>query len=178
MFSHKKKMERKKYRERILAEYDHYYNLLEHVPRSLRNDKEFVLTAVKRHGCDIRFAHESLQKDRDIILAAVKQNACALLHVDKSIRNDREIVLTAIKHDGCALAFLGVSLSKNMEIVLIAVKNTPRAFQHAHESIRNRYMDVYDFIHKKSDERIELLMQDEVLQCRKINVLSATIFYF
>ncbi|MEI7488669.1 MAG: DUF4116 domain-containing protein [Chryseobacterium sp.] len=59
----------------------------------LRNDKDFVLQAVKQRGVALSFASEDLKNDRDVVLEAVKQNGVALRFASEDLKNDREVVL-------------------------------------------------------------------------------------
>lgn len=45
-----------------------------YVPDKLRDDKEIILEAVKKHGLDLEYASDDLKLDIDVVRAAVKQN--------------------------------------------------------------------------------------------------------
>ncbi len=38
----------------------------------MKNDKDFVLTLVKKNGLALKYASKELQNDKEIILAAIK----------------------------------------------------------------------------------------------------------
>ncbi len=51
----------------------------EYASEVLRNDREMVLTAVRRDVLFLEYASEALRNDRAVVLKAVRQYALALL---------------------------------------------------------------------------------------------------
>ena len=51
---------------------------LKHVPIEIQNDRDIVLTAVKRCGEALAYASDDLKNDHEIVLAAVTENGYAL----------------------------------------------------------------------------------------------------
>ena len=49
--------------------------------KSIRNDKEIVLEAVKKKGLILKYASYELREDKEIALAAVKQDKRALEYI-------------------------------------------------------------------------------------------------
>eukprot|EP01064_Diplonema_japonicum_P023652 TRINITY_DN3406_c0_g1_i4.p1 TRINITY_DN3406_c0_g1~~TRINITY_DN3406_c0_g1_i4.p1 ORF type:complete len:592 (+),score=167.79 TRINITY_DN3406_c0_g1_i4:54-1829(+) len=54
---------------------------LQHVSERLQGDKDFVLSAVKHDGLNLRYATEHLRNDPDVVRAAVQDNGLALCFV-------------------------------------------------------------------------------------------------
>ena len=113
------------------------YKLYEFIDDELKNDRSFILEAVKLKPYYIlKHALDEFKKDKKIVLEAVKLTGYALEFADISLKKDREIVLTAVKHDGLALQFADVSLRNDKKIVLEALKQNSAAFKYADDSLK------------------------------------------
>ena len=80
------------------------------IENELRNDKEFVLKAVKQDGWTLYHASKELKNDKEFVLEAVKQNGWALYYASKELRNDKEVVLEAVKQNGQAFKYASEEL--------------------------------------------------------------------
>ncbi|EFC39937.1 predicted protein [Naegleria gruberi] len=71
-------------------------NAIEHVPISLRNNKEIMLASVKSNPESIKFASYVLRNDYDVVKEAVYRRGSLLEFVeDPLIRNDKDIIIIA-----------------------------------------------------------------------------------
>eukprot|EP00929_Paragymnodinium_shiwhaense_P097093 TRINITY_DN58856_c0_g1_i1.p1 TRINITY_DN58856_c0_g1~~TRINITY_DN58856_c0_g1_i1.p1 ORF type:complete len:372 (+),score=76.64 TRINITY_DN58856_c0_g1_i1:237-1352(+) len=110
----------------------HYTPHLASYPR----DREFVLHAVSRDGCQLFSAAPELKGDREVVLAAVRQNAAALHYADAWLQADREIFLSAVRGDGSVLQHADSKLRMDKEIVLAAVLQDGTALEYAPKHLR------------------------------------------
>eukprot|EP01046_Picozoa_sp_COSAG06_P045733 COSAG06_NODE_6367_length_2964_cov_7.097382_2_plen_338_part_00 len=79
-------------KERAMARVDIAgYHALEHAPEELRDNRGFVLAAVKANGYALQHASEELRNDREIVLAAVKQFGGALRYASPELQHDPEM---------------------------------------------------------------------------------------
>ena len=71
-----------------------YHNMILHnmknkdimtTSKELKADKDFVLKAVKRDGCALRYASEALKADKNVVLEAVKQKGNALMYASEAL---------------------------------------------------------------------------------------------
>ena len=69
---------------------------IKHASEDEKNNREFVLEAVKQRGWNLQYASEDLKNDRHIVLEAVKQRGGNLQYASEDLKNDREIVLIAL----------------------------------------------------------------------------------
>ena len=90
----------------------------------LKNDKEFVLEAVKSSGEALEYASKELQNDKEVVLEAIKSNGydIALKYASEDLRGDKEVVMEAVKQCGEALEFASKELRGDKEVVLIALR--------------------------------------------------------
>lgn len=65
--------------------------ILYYASKSLRDDKDMVLTAVSTKGIILKYASKRLRQDKDVAIAAVKQNKKAFEYIDDSIKNEDTI---------------------------------------------------------------------------------------
>ena len=100
-----------------------------------RSNKAVVLAAAGSKVDALLWASPELRDDRDVLLTAVKRFGCALRYAD-SMREDREIVLIAVAQDGDALQFVG-RLTADKQVVLTAVRQYPWALQYASDTMRS-----------------------------------------
>ena len=75
---------------------DLYFIPLNYASKQLQNDKEVVLTAVKKNGLALDYASNAL-KDTKVVLAAVKQNGFALSYASLKLKADKDLILAAFK---------------------------------------------------------------------------------
>jgi len=121
-----------------------YVYILELVSEELKNDKEIILAAVKKHGFALKYASEKLKDDKEVVLAAVNQSSSALIdkdsaleHASERLKDDKEVVLAAVKKRGSALKYASERLKDDKEVVLVALKEKGSALEHASEKLKN-----------------------------------------
>ena len=107
------------------------------VSEEMKNDREFMLTAVQQKSGTLLYASDELQNDREMVLAAVKQDGNFLHYVSRELQNDFEIALAAVQQNGYALGSIACKLYKNREIVLAAVKQVGKALKYASNELKN-----------------------------------------
>ena len=111
---------------------------LQHLSKSLRNDKRLVLTAVKQNGFALVHASKSLQNNREVVMAAVNQKGCALIHASTALKNDKEIILVAVKKsEGVALMHASMSVKSDRAFVLLLMSHSGHALRYVPESLKN-----------------------------------------
>ena len=59
----------------------------------ISNNKELMLSAVKRNGCNLQFVSKSLQADPEIVKAAVKENINALKFASPLLKNNTDFLI-------------------------------------------------------------------------------------
>ena len=111
-------------------------------------EPEFVLEAVKEHGCALMFASGQLRNDRQFVAEAVRQRGSALQFVSKDLQSDREIVLEAVRQDGTALQFAAKNLHGDGAIVRAAVQQNGSALQFAFEDLQSDRKVVLEAVRK------------------------------
>lgn len=98
--------------------------LLKHVSRKFRQDKEIVLAAVQQNPILLQFASESLKNDKEIVLAALKKDKWSFQYAGSLIQNDKQFVLELIKSNPFAFYFVGNKLKDDKEVVLETVRQS------------------------------------------------------
>ena len=112
----------------------------------LRNDRQFATEAVRQRGSALQFVSEDLQSDREIVLEAVRQEGTALQFAAKNLHRDGAIVSAAVQQNGSALQFAFEDLQRNRELVMEAVGKSGRALQFASKKIQNDRMLVLEAV--------------------------------
>ena len=74
---------------------NNHCKILKDCSNRLRNDKDFVLEAVKRTVSGLAFASAELRNDKDVALAAVKADGLAIQYVSDRLKNDEEVLVEA-----------------------------------------------------------------------------------
>lgn len=91
---------------------------------SIKNNKAFLLAAIKNNPVFYSSIYGALKKDKEITLAAVSNKGALLRFADPSHTKDREVVLAAVKNDSNAIWHADPTLQKDEEILLLAI-NSP-----------------------------------------------------
>ena len=133
-------------------------------------DLEFVLEAVKEHGCALMFASGQLRNDRQFVTEAVRQRGSALQFVSEDLQSDREIVLEAVRQDGTALQFAAKNLHRDGAIVWAAVQQNGSALQFAFEDLQSNRKLVLEAVCKSGRA---LQFASKKLQNDRLLVLEA-----
>ena len=107
----------------------------------MKQDRENILSAIKKNGFWLKFESEVVRSDREMTLAAVQQDGWALEFATKAFQADKEIVMTAVCKDGWALQVLNLpTLAGGVGVEFFQVgpftPDTQRAFQFASDELR------------------------------------------
>ena len=74
-------------------------DLIQFLDDHLRDDKEIVLTAVRKEGFVLRYAGPRCRDDFDVVIAAVRQCGDALVWASVRLQHDRMVVLAALRSE-------------------------------------------------------------------------------
>ena len=110
---------------------------IESVSDALRNDRDFILEAVRVNGLALRHASADLRDDRDFVLEAAQVNSLALGGASDALRNDRDFVLEAVRVNGRAFGGASDALRNDRNVALEAVRANGPALWGASEALRN-----------------------------------------
>lgn len=103
-------------------------HILERASESLKNNRKFMMLAIKYDSGCLEYAHSDLSNDIELVNEAVCQNGYALKYASDELKNNKDIVRIAIRKNGAALAYASAELKSNRDLVLEAVKGDRRAF--------------------------------------------------
>ena len=121
---------------------ERYRNVLENISDELKNDKEFMLEAVKNdwYGEVLQYASDELKADKEFMLGIIKNYGYGslLMYASDELKNDREVVMEAVKNNntGEALEYASDELKVDKDIVLEAVKNDGWALKYASDELK------------------------------------------
>ena len=109
------------------------------INNTLKNDREVVLTAVRKRGRYLREVSEDYKNDKEVVLAAIESYSINVLqYASPELKNDKEVVLAAIKTShGKALQYASPELKNDKEVVLAAIKQDAGSLQYASEELKN-----------------------------------------
>jgi len=123
---------------------------LKHADKSMQNNKEIVMLAVKgKYPSAFKYASPALKKDKDLlaevskqmpkylafakaaspikrdVLVAVRKNGNALKYALNKFKKDKEIVYAAVHQSGHAIRYANKKLQNNTELKQLAIKTSP-----------------------------------------------------
>ena len=133
---------------------------------TLKDDREFCLTAVKSDGANIQYVSERLLKDielveeafinsrglnlfvqdhrlgvfsdnKEFILKLIKNGAAPLDYVSNNLKDDIDIVISAVANNGSQLKFASDRLKDNQQIILKAIENDSKYFEYASNNLKS-----------------------------------------
>ncbi|KAG2393218.1 hypothetical protein C9374_009795 [Naegleria lovaniensis] len=102
----------------------------------LKDDKEFLIGAVKRHPEALQFLSEELKNDAEFILACVSQNGKAFQHASQELRSDKEFVFKALERNWKSFEFASNEIKSDREFILQAINVTGLALEFASTELR------------------------------------------
>ena len=114
----------------VLATIGQKWSVLPYVDKSLRDDSDVVLAAVRRDAGSFRDASTRLRSDRNFILAAVKQNGLVLQHLNKFKRDDTDVVRAAVLQNAASWFCASARLRSSKDLVKEMVQQSPFMFGH------------------------------------------------
>ncbi len=151
-------------------------NILRYTSSIIRDNKDIVLDAVSKDGCDLQHASDRLKNDKDIVLSAIKQSHKAVKYISEHLKNDKDVMLAAtasygecliyassklrqnkefglevVKIDSQALGALSDKLKNDIDIVTQAITYFPEAIQYASDRLKNNYNLIMDAVAQDAD---------------------------
>ena len=97
----------------------------------LKDNKDFVLEAIKNNNSIIELVSQSLKNDKDVVIAAGSHG----LKVTETLKNDREVLIAIAKNDPWFLHDATTSVRKDIEIVCICCRLRPEVIKYAHPDL-------------------------------------------
>jgi hypothetical protein len=98
---------------------------LQHASDDEKNDKAYVMEAVRREGYDLEHASYALRNDPEVVIQAAKHRPMAIKFATQHLQNDRTFFLKAIKEaDGAVLCRAQFDFTDDKEMVLAAMENS------------------------------------------------------
>jgi hypothetical protein len=123
-------------RVEVINEIKMWAGALEQFSDVIKDDKEVVLTAVKKISWTLEFASDRLKDDKDVVLASIKEYEHGLKFASERLRDDDKIIMKAIKKH-CGMKFASERLKDNDEFVFNATRINDYCFKDASERLKN-----------------------------------------
>ncbi|KAG1650465.1 putative peptidoglycan O-acetyltransferase YrhL [Nymphon striatum] len=112
---------------------------LEHIPESLKKDRDIVLAAITKNPENLEFADKVFKNDLEIVLVAIKakknENSffsdnkpdvnTVLEHIGDELKNNDTSLLRLMDEEPIAIKYSGNNLRSDKEFILKAIKKTP-----------------------------------------------------
>lgn len=122
---------------------------LEHIPESLKKDRDIVLAAITKYPENLEFADEFFKNDLEIVLAAikVKKNETSffsdnkpdvntvLEHIGDELKNSDSPLLRLMDEEPLVIKYSGDDLRSDKGFILKAIKKTPIALGFADKKL-------------------------------------------
>ena len=80
---------------------------------NLSSVKKFILSAVAKNGCYLRYASDGLKNDKEVVMEACNSYGYALTYASGPLKGDREVVLAACNSHGLALGYASGPMRNN-----------------------------------------------------------------
>jgi hypothetical protein len=136
-------------REFVLEAVKQKGELLKYVSEEFKNDREVVMEAVKQDGGSLKYASEEFKNDREVVMEAVKQKSWSFYDASNSLKKNRDFVIEIVKIQGHALKYASHEFKNDREVVMEAVKNHDGSFEHASNSLKKNRDFVIEVVKTK-----------------------------
>ena len=118
-------------RDQALAHIRDYIVHFHNCSDELKNDRSFILDAVKLVGGVLEFARSDFKNDEEIVFEAIKQDNKAIEFANDRFKSD-EVFVTKLIEEGCyILGDITTDLKDNQSIVLAHVQKYSDSLQYA-----------------------------------------------
>lgn len=112
--------------------------LLEFLPPQYKQNKDYVLLAVKSNPLALQYSPEEFRDDREVIMAALQPDSEEVLSfASERLRSDYSVVMKAVRVDALNLQYASDKLRDNREIVLRAIKTYGGVLEDASERLQS-----------------------------------------
>ncbi|KAG2382035.1 hypothetical protein C9374_005827 [Naegleria lovaniensis] len=99
------------------------------------SNKELMMKLVRKCGVLLQIASDELKEDRGFVLDAVKNDWEALAFASETLRKDKHFILSLVSEDGRMLQYAASELKQDKEVVLAAVRNNVAAIYMARGAV-------------------------------------------
>lgn len=114
------------------------YSSLGDAPYFLRDDKEFVLSVLKKNsGLMLRYATNRLKNDKEVVHRALEDNCFAVTYASEQIKDDRDFVFDFLKNNSEIIGLLSDRLRSDKELGLMVVKNSPWSLNNLTDKLKD-----------------------------------------
>merc|ERR1712048_688738 len=105
---------------------------LQFADMQLRQDPNFMLSAVKANSSAISYASKELLENKGFLLAAARANCDIIGFIGRAtqiqfIRKDKDAMLSIVQVHGSALRFASPELRRDRELIIAALRADPHA---------------------------------------------------
>jgi hypothetical protein len=140
----------------------HYWHVLENASERLKNDRDFVLSIIKKNGLAFKLVNDIFKADEEMIIESILSVKSIPRIIDDIIvgENDFLIHLKNLYKIGATYATLKTDLLTNKKRVLAIIK------------VRNNYYDVWDSIPKNYMKDLEICLAAIKSDKRAYNYIS------
>jgi hypothetical protein len=85
---------------------------------------KFILKLFLVKDCSfLEFASEKLKDDKQLVLTIVKKNGFVLAYSSERLKDDKEVVMAAVQTDGWSLQYASDRLKDDYDVVMASVGN-------------------------------------------------------
>ncbi|EFC42195.1 predicted protein [Naegleria gruberi] len=100
-----------------------FFSIPDDLKRKFKNDREFILEAVKQSIIPLKHTCSILKDDLEIMKLAVMTDPTVIELASERVRNCKEIALIVVSLRGDLLKFLSVEMRNDRDVVLAAIRN-------------------------------------------------------
>lgn len=134
----------------ILREVGQVKSLI-NIPVYLRNDKQIVITALKRDGCELKYASESLRNDPEVVLLAGSKTSDAYVWASESLLDDENFMYKAISISPDVILLASIRLKNNHDLIIHAINQSADVLRFLSDDVRDNTQIILYAISKNSD---------------------------
>jgi len=96
-----------------------------------RSDRDIVFRAIRSNPEALQFASPGLRLNREVVLTAIRRKGVVLRYAHEKLKNDPELVFEAVREDPDALQFASDEIRQNKDLVILAARYKPSAVKFA-----------------------------------------------
>ena len=145
-------------KEIVLAAVKQNTRAIDHAPKEMLNDKEFMIEAIHINPLCFPFASEGVRGDKEVVMAAVSKRGGMIIHASKEMKGDKEVVMTAVTNNPKVYLSISDELKADKDVILSVVSQKGDYLQYVPKGSITR--DVVIFAMQNSTRAYNFVPED------------------
>lgn len=144
-------------------------NFLDYIPESLKNDEEIMSLAIKRSGDKLKDAPENIKDNKEVVLEAIASLPLMLKFASPRLKDDEKVVAKAVALNHHSIIFASNRLKEDKDFALTLIGLNHNVLNYLSNEIRSD-KEIALTVYKKDKNSIKLFSQSLIKEIKEANI--------